>query len=256
MKEIDKAIQLASTATGEEELKFLAHHPSSKVISALIQNNNLTEDLALIVASRKNVNPEILESISKDIRWMENYCIILALCKNPKTPQKISLSLIKSLRIFDLSDLARNQHVPINVRMKAEANISEKIPAMPLGIKITLAKRASSNVLMMLIKDGMKEVISVCLDSPYMTEGDIYKIINMKKISPQVIRQIANHPKWSCRYHIQWALILNNHAPLSCVVNFLKNIKTIDLKELYAAPEVPVSTKPFIYRELLEREKT
>jgi len=255
MKDIDKALQIASTTSNEEELKFLAHHPSSKVISKLILNNNLTEDLALIVASRKNISPEILESLSKDIRWMESYRIMLALCKNPKTPQKISLSLIKSLRIFDMADLTRNQHVPINVRIKAEANINDKILSMPLGIKITLAKRASSKVLMKLIQDGMKEVVITCLDSPYLTEGDICKIISMKKISSLVIRLIANHPKWSCRYHVQWALILNNHTPLSSVVNFLKNIKTTDLKELYAAPEVPSSTKPFIYRELSDRDQ-
>src|SRR4030042_2636566 len=140
MKDIDKAIQFASTAS-EEELKTLVHHPSSKVISKLIHNNNLTEDLALIVASRKNINPEILETLSNEIRWKESYRITLAICKNPKTPQKISFSLIKSLRIFDLADLTRNQHVPINVRMKAESYISEKVLSMPLGIKITLAKR-------------------------------------------------------------------------------------------------------------------
>ena len=254
MKDIDKFIQLASTAS-EEELKTLVHHPSSKVILKLIHNNNLTEDLALIVASRKNINPEILESLSNDIRWRENYRIMPAICKNPKTPQKISLSLIKSLRIFDIADLTRNQHVPINVRIRAEANIIEKILPMPLGIKITLARRASGNILIKLIEDGMKEVVAVCLDSPYMTEGDIYKIINMKKISSQVICQIANHPKWSCRYNIQWALIRNNNTPLSCIVNYLKNIKTVDLQELYAAPEVPSGTKPFIHRELLDREE-
>jgi hypothetical protein len=255
MKDIDKAIQLASTGS-EEELKLLVYHPSPKVISKAILNNNLTDNLALIVAKRKNITSEILESLYNDIRWRENYRITLALCKNSKTPQKISLSLIKSLRILDLADLTRNQHVSINVRMKAEAIINEKILSIPLGIKITLAKRASSNVLMRLIEDGMKEVVSTCLDSPYITEGDISKVISMKKLASHVIRQIASHPKWALRYQIQWALILNNHAPLSLVVHFLKNIRTTDLKELYAAPELPSSTKPFIYRELLEREET
>ena len=254
MEEIDKALHVASTASAEE-LKLLVYHTSSKVISGLISNNNLTEDLALIIASRKNINPEILESLYNELRWKESYRIILALCKNPKTPLKISLSLIKSIRIFDLSDLTRNQHVPINVRMKAESHINEKVLSMPLGIKITLAKRASSNVLLRLIGDGMKEVVTACLDSPYIIEGDISKIISMKKIASHVIQQIANHPKWSCRYHIQWALILNNHTPLSSVVNFLKKLKTSDLKELYAAPDLPSSTKPFIYRELVDREE-
>lgn len=254
MKDLEKDIQRASTAN-EEELESLVYHPSSKVIANLIHNKNLTEDLAIIIANRKNIYPDVFESLSRDIRWKGSYKVRLALCKNPKTPQKTTLALIKSIKIFDLADLTRNPAIPINLRMRIEADIAEKLPAVPLGVKITLAKRASSNVLMRLIEEGLKEVVAVCLDSPYMTEGSIYKIISMEKISPEVIRQIARHRKWSCRYLIRWALIRNTHAPLSCIVNFLKDIKITDLKELYAAPEVPSCTKPYIYRELLEREE-
>ncbi len=80
MKDINKALQLASIAS-EEELKLLVYHPSHKIMSKLILSSNLTEDLAFIVASRKNINPEILESLYNDIRWKEHYRIMLALCK-------------------------------------------------------------------------------------------------------------------------------------------------------------------------------
>ena len=125
--------------------------------------------------------------------------------------------------------------------------------ALPLGIKIAVARRASSNVLMRLMKDGMKQVVDVCLQSPYITEADICKIVHMKKTGIQVIRRIAEHPKWRLRYDVQWSLIRNNNAPLEHVVNYLEKIKTTDLKQLYYDPEVPISTKPFIYRELLDR---
>jgi hypothetical protein len=178
---------------------------------------------------------------------------MLALCKNPRTPQKISLPLIKTLRTFDLSDLTRNKQVPISIRTKAEAHIREKVLTMPLGIKISLARRASTNILLKLIEDGMREVVRVCLNNPLLTEGDISRIIHMKRIATHVIRQIAEHPKWANRYDIQRALIRHNHTPLSCVVNYLSGIKTTDLKELHKDPEVPSSTKPFLYRELLDR---
>ncbi len=239
---------------GKEGLKSLAHHPSSNIVSKLLSEQNLTEEIVLIIANRKNINPKILESIYTDIRWKDSYRIKLALCKNPRTPLKVSLSIIEELKIFDLADLTRNSAVPITVRTKAESIITEKILSMPLGIKMTLAKRASNNVLFRLIEDGMKEVVAICLDSPYITEGDICRIVNLKRITSQVIRQIASHPKWSLRYEVQRALILNHHTPLSSVINFLKNIKTIDLKELYSLQEVPPSTKPFIYKELSERE--
>ena len=252
MKELEKDLELASS-TNEEDLRFLAHHPAPEVLSALLKNDELTEDIALIIASRKDINPEILESLFHDTRWKNSYRIRLALCKNPKTPQKISISLIKAIKIFDLADLSRNQFVPPNIKMKAEAVINEKIPSIPLGIKIALAKRSGSGILMKLIEEGKKTVVAACLDSLYMTESVIYKIISKKTAPSDVIRQIADHPKWSCRYQIQWALILNVHTPLTKVLDFLKNIKSSDLKDLYEAPETPSGTRPFIHNELLQR---
>jgi hypothetical protein len=255
MKDLNKDIEIASSGT-EDDLRVLAYHSSFEVVGAILKNKNLTEDIALIVANRKNVGSEILESLFHDTRWKDNYRIMLALCKNPKTPQKISLSLIKSLKIFDLADLSRNQFIPANMRIKAEAVINEKIPSIPLGIKIALTKRAGSGVLMKLIEEGKKQVVTACLDSPYITESVIYKIISKKTVPPKIIWQIADHPKWSCLYQIQWALVLNIHTPLPRVLSFLKNIKSSDLRDLYEAPETPSSTKPFIYSELLERDKS
>lgn len=254
MKDIESALQLAATGR-EEELRLLVHHPSPKVILRLLINENLSEELAIIIANRKNLSTDVLEALYNDSRWKKSYRVMLSLCKNRKTPQKISLSIIKSLRVLDIADLTRNKQIPINVRIRAEATINEKILPMPLGIKKTLAKKASSNILIKLIEDGMRDVVSICLDSPNLTEGDIYKVVSMKKTPSHVIQQIAHHPKWSCRYQIQWALILNNYTPLSSVVKFLKKMKTVDLKELYTAPHVPSSTKPFIHRELLERDE-
>jgi hypothetical protein len=252
MNDLEQDLQSAFIAS-QEELKLLAYHPSSKVLSNMLLNRNITEDIVLIIAGRRNISSEILESLSTDLRWKDAYRIVSALCRNPKTPQKVALSLLKKLRIFDIADLTRNPQIPVNVRMKAEESINEKVLVLPIGIKKTLAKKASGKVLIKLVEDGMKDVVADCLNSPIMTEAMICRIIHMKKIASNVIRQIAEHPKWSLRYDVQWALIRSHHAPLSRVVHFLKNMRSRDLKELYDAPEVPSSTKPFIYRELMDR---
>jgi len=252
MKPDDKALRKAITAS-EEELKSLVLHPSSQVISRVILNRNLTEDLALVIANRRNILPEVIETLYHSGKWKEYYRILLALSKNPRTSQKIALALLKSLRIIDIADLTRNRQAPIGVRTKAELLINEKVLTMPLGIKITIARRASRNVLIRLIEDGMREVVDVCLESHFITEGDICNIVRMRKTAGHVIRQIAEHPKWSGRYDVQRALIRNNNTPLVHVVRYLEKMRTTDLKELYQDTEVPPSTKPFIHRELLDR---
>lgn len=255
MDDIESVLRQADTASGEK-LKALALHQSSRVVSKLLSNPNLTDELALIIAQRRNISPDIFEALYNDMRWRNHYAFMLSLCKNPKAPLKIVMTLLKSLKIFDLADLTRNPQIPINIRARAEACISERILSLPLGIKITLAKRAGSEVLFRLLEDGMKEVVVECLKSPLMTEQILCRIISTKKITSLVIRLIARHPKWSSRYDVQWALIRNNHTPLARSVNFIKNLKTNDLTELYGNREVPVSTKPFIYRELCERSET
>jgi hypothetical protein len=252
MKNIEGVLDRAAVAD-EAELSSLVHHPSHAVVLKMLLNENLTEKLALIIAGRKNIGAEVLETLYNDPRWEGSSRIMLALCKNPKTPQKISLSLLKSLRTFDTADLTRNPQVPVNVRKRAESKITEKILSLPLGTKMTLARRSSNAVLMKLIEDGMKEVVTICLDSMYIREGDVCKIVSMKKISSQVISQIASHAKWSLRHDVQRALLLNNHTPLAIAIHFIEKMKTVDLAELYVTPSLPSSTKPFIYRELRER---
>lgn len=253
LADFENEIAQAAVAS-EEELKNLVYHTSQKVIENILRNENLTEELALIIAGRKNINPKILENLSKDARWKNNYHMRLALCKNPKTPQRTSLQIVKYLRIFDLADLTRNYFIPPNLRTLAEAIISERIPALPLGTKITLAKRASSAVVLKLIEEGLKEVVTACFDNPQMTEGILYKIINKTTTSRQVIRLIANSKKCTISYDVRCALITNDYTPLPCIVDFLKHMKKADLEKLYSAGETPSSAKPYIHRELLERK--
>jgi hypothetical protein len=76
MPELDDNIRQAATASAEE-LKNLVYHASPKVIEKILHNENLTEELALIIAERKNVTPAILEPLSKDARWKNSYPIKL-----------------------------------------------------------------------------------------------------------------------------------------------------------------------------------
>jgi len=64
---------------------------------------------------------------------------------------------------------------------------------------------------------------------------------------------IAGHPKWSLRYSVRFALIRNFNTPMARVTHFIGEMKTSDLKDLYADPKLPTSTKPFLFRELLLR---
>ena len=255
MQTVEEKIQRAQSA-GVEELWTLIKDPHPDVISSATLNRHLTEDMAVFIA-RRNVTPqETLGFLSNDVRFKGSYKLKLVICRNPKCSPRISLALMKFLRVFDLSDITRSQHLPVILRQKIELSLLEKIPSMPEGIKIALSKRANSTIILAIMDKGDKRVISTCLDSPVLTEEHIYKILNRPTAKPHVITMIAEHPKWSLRYLIKFGLIRNFHTPMSHVTKFICGMKTNDLKDLYRDPKLPSSTKPFIFSELRDRNET
>jgi hypothetical protein len=248
----EKRIELAMVADGEKIAQYV-HDPSSKVIRALLGNRHLSKEDVLIIANRKNISADILEKIAKDKRWAENYPVRLALARNPKSPLSISLSIARYLRLFDLEEIARCHFIPLAFRRKIETMIIERIPTLPLGNKKTLAKKAVGNVLLKLLQDSDNDVVQLCLNNPHLVEGHLYKVISRADTVAATIRMIAMHPNWSSRPLIRFSLARNGHTPLSLSVRFLKSMKIMDLRELYADPSLPVTIKPFVHRELWER---
>lgn len=249
---LDEKAGLAAAATGEEISHFL-HDPSPDVIKALLANKGITEKDVIVIASRKDLPGSILEAIAKDRRWAESYPIRLALAKNPKTPLFAALSIARYLRLFDLAEIGSSHFLPLVYRRKIEAIIIEKIPTMPLGIKRSLARTASSGVLSVMLQDEDIEVVKICLSNPRLVEAHVFRLITRPNSSPEAVRMIAEHPKWSSRYSIRLALARNSHTPLSRAVIFFQDMKSSDLKELYADPSVPCTVKPYIHSELMSR---
>jgi hypothetical protein len=247
-----KRTELAASAE-ENELTLLVHDPSPKVIMAMLNNRNVTEEHVLVIANRKNLPPEVLNAIFRDKRWSESYRVRLALAKNPKTPLFTALAIARFLRLFDIAELARNHFIPVIYRRKLEATVMEKIPTLALGVKKTLARVAGGEILLALIRDGYPEVVKNCLENPHLVEAHLYKIINRKTTTPGTIRTIADDRNWSCRYHVKFALIRNTHTPLARTVLFLPDLTLLDLKALYRDPLLPQEVRPFIHRELVER---
>ena len=242
-----------AASASDEDISLFVHDPSPKVILSLLENRNLTDEHVLIIANRKNLTPEVLNTVIKDPRWSESYTVRLALAKNPKTPLYAALSIARFLHLFDITDLARNHLLPVMFRKKMEAIVIERIPTLALGVKKTLAKIAAGDILIALIKDGYPDVIKPCLENPHLVEAHLYKVINHKTTTPGTIRTIAENRNWTFRYHIKFALIRNEHTPLARCVLFIAALKTLDLKELYRDPHLPPGVRPHIHRELMER---
>ena len=96
-------------------------------------------------------------------------------------------------------------------------------------------------------------MVAHCLNNPNMAEAHLYKVISHSNTRLETILMIARHPVWSNRTLIRFSLTRNPQTPLSLSLKFLKNMKLVDLRELYTDPSLPITVKPLVYRELTSR---
>jgi hypothetical protein len=103
---------------------------------------------------------------------------------------------------------------------------------MPLGEKIALARRGTGRLASKLLMSSELELIQAALNNPYLTEGQLQKVLAAESLPPAVVEQICQHPRWMHRYHLRLALIRNPHTPFARVLAFIPDIALADLRDI------------------------
>jgi hypothetical protein len=114
------------------------------------------------------------------------------------------------------------------------------LPQLPLGQKITLARRGPARVAGALVADGHVQVLPIALDNPYLTEA-------------QVLKALARHAKWSQCYNVRLALVRHPASPISVVLGYLPELTVNDLRELAAPGIVAENLRKYLQAEVQRR---
>src|SRR5215472_3793070 len=242
----------ALVAAGDE-LAALLHHPSAVVLLVLLDNPALDESHLCLLLARKDLPGEVLEEIGKRKPLLKSYRVKRALCFHPRGPRLVTLRLIRDLYLMDLVQLALSPAVPAELKRNAEEQLVARLPQIPLGQKITLARRGPSRVAGALLAEGHAQVLSVVLDNPYLTEAQILKALSREKHPTPVVPAIIRHRKWSISYNVRIALLRQPSAPLSTILSFLPQLTVSDLRELSAPGIVPENLRRYIQAEVQRR---
>jgi len=242
----------ALVATGEE-LALLLHHPSPDVLLALLDNPALDETHLCLLLERKNLAAEVLEEVARRKALLKSYRVKRALAFHPRTPRLVSLRLIRDLYLMDLVQVAILPGVSAELKRNAEEQLLARLPQLPLGQKITLARRGPARVAGALLAEGHAQVVPIVLDNPYMTEAQILRALAREKLPLSVIPAIIQHRKWSITYNIRLALVRNALTPLATVLSYLPELTVSDLKELAAPGIVAENMRKYLQAEVQRR---
>jgi hypothetical protein len=242
----------ALVATGEE-LSALIHHADTGVLLALLDNPALDESQLCILLERKNLPGEVLEEVAQRKPLLKSYRVKRALAFHPRTPRLVTLRLLRDLYLMDLVQLTLLPGIPTELKLNAEDQLISRLPQLPLGQKITLARRGPARLAGALLAEGHAQIVSIVLDNAFLTEAQILKVLSREKVPPIVLKSITQHRKWSITYNVRLALVRHPSSPLATVLGYLPELTVSDLRELAAPGIVSESLRKYLEAEVHRR---
>ena len=105
---------------GDREARSILIRDSNKIVSgAVIRNPKITAQEIEAIAAMRSVSDEALRLIGMSRAWAQNYSIIHALARNPRTPVAIAMSVLPRLHTRDLRQLANSRNITEGIRRQA-----------------------------------------------------------------------------------------------------------------------------------------
>jgi hypothetical protein len=250
--ELEKEVERARVASGDD-LSALIYHAAPAVLLALLDNPAFDESKVTLLLSRKDLPVELLQEIGMRKTLLKSYAVKKAVLFHPLTPRLIGLRLLKDIYLMDLVQFTLSPAVSAELKRYVEEQIVARLPQLPLGQKITLARRGPGRVAGALVADGNANVMPVALENPFLTEAQVLKALAREKVPVGVVQALANHPKWSQSYNVRLALVRNPSAPISVVLRFLPQLTVSDLRVLAEPGIVAENLRKYLQAEVQRR---
>jgi hypothetical protein len=242
----------ALIATGDE-LGVLLHHHAADVLLALLDNPALEEPQLCLLLGRKDLPTEVLLEVAGRKAVVKSYRVKRALAFHPRTPRLVALRMARELYLMDLAQLALQPGSSAELKRIAENQLTARLPQLPLGQKITLARRGPARVTGALLAEGHKQVVRVALENANLTEAQVLRALSRDSLPPKVTQAVARHRKWSCSYNVRLALVRHPNTTLSTVLAYLPELTVTDLRDLAEPGVLAESLRKYLLVEIHRR---
>jgi hypothetical protein len=208
----------------------------------------LLEDEALAIIGHRFVTSAILGRIAQQPRLAAYYSVRLALVAHRQTPLAHAAKLVHYLYWFDLLNLSINVHVPAQVRRAIETQLLNRVGKLSLGEKIASARRCPHALVKVFLYDGHPKIFEGLLTNKRLREDDLVALASSTRATVDQLRMIAGDQKWSYRYPIRIALVLNPATPRAAAASQLRHLRRVDLVRIHANPATSVYLRRCIER--------
>lgn len=237
-------------ATGLETMAVLASTGNNAVVDLVLTNEErlrrqpaLLEQLMNNPSLRGDHRGKILELLERSAKEETRKQEEIAEAADDEEPSAEELEAAKLLNV-DVGTLLFESEI-IDGEEFAESdepeirNAYQKIITLTVGQKAILAMKGGREERLILVRDTNKVVSLGVLKNPRINEGEVEAIAQMRNVSEDVLRVVAQKRDWVKNYQITLALITNPRTPQSVSSNFIPRLTNRDLKGLVSSREVP-----------------
>lgn len=236
-----------------EELFQLILDPDPKFLSLLLRNPLLSEDHLLALMKRRDLPTELINAIYRSKKQALSHRLLLAIVHNPTASGSLIRNLLPHLRLFELLNICILPGATPDQKLAAERTILQRLPTTPLGNKITLARRGTSNIVGELLNEGHPQLFEVCLTSPHLKEAAIFKFLRGATASAETISLVCRHSRWKERPNLKMAILKNSKTPEIWFTLWLPKLPLQALKQLHLSFKSQAKKRSLIEVELKKR---
>lgn len=207
-------------------------------LAAFVKENlrTLLEDEVLAVLDNLHVTPQICQAIANTQRLAGFYSVRLKLIANHHTPQAHATKFVHYIFWTDLVRLSVDMKIAAPVRRAIDNLLVNKIDKLSLGERIAVARRCSQALIKILVFDPDPRVFASLLINQRLREDDLLHLASSDRASRDQLQMLATDYKWSNRYAIRKALVMNPLTPRFAAASQLRFLTWRDLRMILKHP--------------------
>ncbi len=242
------ARDISGPASGARSIQDLRRADREQLASLLPDIPTLLEDEVLAILDNAYATPQILAKIAQNARLTGFYSVRLKLVAHRQTPQAHAVKFVHYLYWFDLLHLSCDVQVPAPVRRAIDTQLVNRVDKLSLGERVASARRCTSALIKVFLYDPHPKVFESLLINKRVREDDLLALMASTRATKEQLQMIAGDQKWSYRYAVRKALVLNPHTPRAAAASQLRFLSRKDLRQIHANPDTSVYIRRCIER--------
>ena len=242
------------TRSPTEELSQLFLTASEEQLRSLLDRPSLDETHILLLLERKDLTTLILAEIAKKKALMSSYRIRRAMAMHPRAPRLAAQRALRDLHLMDLVRLSLLPSAAAELKRMAEERILTQLLHLPLGQRITLARRGSARVAAGLIQQGPDQVARIALDNPFLNEAQLLKTLSRDSLPAGIVSCVARHEKWPKFAQVRVALLRHPHLSPEHAPHLASDLPRGDLEDLLGLARLSESVRSHLRAALQDRQ--